>query len=67
MRNQPDSFFSHEALDRTAMVANILDAHLLDHPWLLQPENADVLKLIEDAGDKLQTAYQLIGNRTIGV
>lgn len=61
VRNDP--FYIHEALDRTHMVASILDDHLLQHPWV---------KLNKSVSDKLTTAlsllaeaYQEIGQKSV--
>jgi hypothetical protein len=59
--NPNDPFLTHEALDRTSLMADMLDNHLLLHPYVQR--TPDVLALIEGACDKLHAAYQLIGER----
>lgn len=54
-----DEFSVHEALDRTYLVAEILDTVLCEHPAI--KENSEWLKLVSSAGDSLGRLYQLIG------
>lgn len=61
--NPNDPFLAHEALDRTYLVACMVDSHLLDHPYMAR--NKDVRKQIERASDALNKAYQLIGEKTL--
>ena len=46
-----DPFYIHEALDRTHMVASILEDHLLQHPWV---------KINKSVSDKLDAALMLL-------
>lgn len=55
-----DSYHYHELSDRLHIVCGMIDDHLLSHPVCTKHEN--VRRLIEDAWDKLNEAYQLIGN-----
>ena len=58
------SYFEHELLDRTCMVADILETHLLGRLLMEQPtrkDHRDIHTLIDSAADKLRQAYQLIG------
>ena len=57
VRNDP--FYVHEALDRTHMVACMLDEHVLQHPWV--KINKSVSDKIESALMILAEAYQEIG------
>lgn len=58
-RVRNDLFYIHEALDRTHMVASILDEHLLQHPWV--KANKSVSDKIEKSLSLLAEAYQEIG------
>lgn len=57
IKNNP--FYVHEALDRTHMVASILDDHLLQHPWI--KINKSVSDKLIMALSLLAEAYQEIG------
>jgi len=57
VRNDP--FYRHEALDRTHMVACMLDEHVLQHPWV--KINKSVSDKIDAALMLLADAYQEIG------
>jgi len=55
----------HELLDRTNMVVEIVEAHLLAHPLLSEPETQGLQQIqskIEKAQSLLSSAYQDIGN-----
>lgn len=59
------SFFTHELLDRTSMIAHIIEDHLLGHRLMSKPTRTDLqnIKLqIEEAQLLLFAAYQAIGN-----
>jgi hypothetical protein len=56
-------FHYHEALDRSSVVLDMVDRHLIQHP--VCKLDKEVSKLIEEAADKLFEAYQLIGDRSI--
>ncbi len=59
------SYFEHELMDRTNMVVDIIQDHLLCHSLMDEPERADlqaIQNLIEQASSALGHAYQLIGN-----
>jgi len=49
----------HEALDRTWMIIDILDRHLIQHP-VFKAEK-EYAKKVEKAGLLLAEAYQIIG------
>jgi hypothetical protein len=50
----------HEATDRTHMICNIIDTHLIQHPvFKVEKEYA---KKVEEATMLLAEAYQIIGN-----
>ena len=58
------SYSEHELLDRTNMVADILETHLLGHQLMDKPKRKDhraIHALIDGASDRLRQAYQLIG------
>lgn len=60
-----DLYSFHELLDRTNMVLEIVDTHLLGHPLMDDPQRHDLLAVFEklhDAAANLGQAYQLIGN-----
>ena len=58
-----DKFHYHEALDRTHVICENIDSHLLQHPVCkLDKEIADKVEL---ALDTLYEAYQIIGSRNI--
>lgn len=61
--SKPDPFLAHEALDRTALMLDMVDNHLLQHAWVQM--NPDVDALIKKASDALAKAYQLIGEKTL--
>lgn len=61
--NPNDPFLAHEALDRTSMLAEMVQDHLMFHPYV--EHNEDVQWLIEQACDALAKAYQLIGSKTL--
>lgn len=65
MANKPKltHFHYHEALDRTYMVCDIVDRHLIQHP--VCKLDKEVAKLVEEAATKLYEAYQLIGDRSV--
>lgn len=59
------SYSEHELLDRTNMVVEIVDTHLLGHSLMNDPQRPDLLAIFEklhDASANLAQAYQLIGN-----
>ena len=60
-----DDFHYHEMLDRTYTTYESIETVLLKHPLMVEiptKELHQVRVLIQDAADKLQAAYQLIGN-----
>lgn len=61
--NPNDPLLAHEALDRTHIVACMVDDYLLFHPFV--DRNKDVEALITRASDALAQAYQLIGSKTL--
>jgi len=58
-----DPYLVHEALDRTNMLTEVLDTHLLAHPGVKAVPKAE--KLIERAADLLGRAYQELGNAAV--
>lgn len=54
-----DKWHRHEALDRTSMIIDIIDAHLYDHPAM----NPKDKQLLDKAMEKLFKLYQRIGAR----
>ena len=61
VRNDP--FYRHEALDRTHMIATMVDDHLLQHPWVKL--NKSVSDKIESALMILADVYQEIGQHSL--
>ena len=56
---EPSSFGCHELLDRTALVADLLERSVLWHPASIQ--NPEWFRLAERAVALLQDLYQRIG------
>ena len=55
----PGSFGCHELLDRTMLVADLVERFVLSHPSCVQ--NPDWFELAEQAVTALQTLYQQVG------
>lgn len=58
------SYSEHELMDRTNMVVDIIQDHLLCHSLMDEPTRKDLLAIqfqIEEAQSHLSQAYQLIG------
>lgn len=53
-----DEFHYHEALDRTSLIINMIDNHLITHP-VFKAEKS-FAKKVETAGMILTEAYQLM-------
>jgi hypothetical protein len=58
---QPGSFGCHELLDRTALLAELVERSLLSHPACVQ--DPDWFALAERAGAALQELYQRVGEK----
>ncbi len=59
-KRQPlDEFYYHEALDRSYVVAQIIDSTLLTHPVI--QKHRDLKKRVSNAQQLIVEAYQLIG------
>jgi hypothetical protein len=59
-RTKPlDEFHAHEAMDRAAMLCNVVSSELLSHPYV--QANAKVRDKIEVALSHLVGAYQALG------
>ena len=56
---KPGSFGCHELLDRTALVADMLEQYILTHPACVQ--NKDWYALAEQAVLALRELYQQVG------
>jgi hypothetical protein len=56
---KPGSFGCHELLDRTSLVADLVERHVLSHPACLQ--NQDWFALAEQAVTALRDLYQQVG------
>src|SRR5688572_13773353 len=56
---QPGSFGCHELLDRTALVMDLAERSLLEHPACIA--NEDWYRLAEQAVDALNELYQRVG------
>lgn len=55
-----DEFHYHEAMDRTAMITDIVDRYLTQHP-VFKAEK-EFAEKIEQAGMALAKAYQIVGD-----
>ena len=56
---RPGSLGCHELLDRTALLADVLERHLLSHPACVA--NPEWYRLAEQAAAALRELYQRIG------
>lgn len=56
---KPGSFGCHELLDRTSLVADIVERYVLSHPACVQ--NRDWFALADQAVGALREMYQRIG------
>lgn len=54
-------FHYHEALDRSAIMLDMIDRYLIQHP--VCKLDKDVANLVEEAADKMFEAYQLLGKK----
>lgn len=61
---KPGSLGCHELLDRTAMIADLLERHVLTHPACLQ--NESWYRLAARAAAALQELYQAVGESHLG-
>jgi hypothetical protein len=57
----PGSFGCHELLDRTSLVAEIVERQILNHPACVQ--NKEWFALADRAVNALQELYQQVGSR----
>jgi hypothetical protein len=55
-----DEFHYHEAMDRTAMLTDMVDSYLVQHP-VFKAEK-EFAEKIEQAGMLLAEAYQIVGD-----
>lgn len=63
-----DKYYWHEALDRTAIVANLIDSILLNHPIFNQKDsirNKQLRQRVEKAQKLILETYQDIGEISI--
>ena len=51
----------HEALDRSSIILDTIDRHLIQHP--VCKLDKEVSKLVEEAAQKIYEAYQLLGEK----
>jgi hypothetical protein len=58
-----DDFHYHEAMDRTAMITDIVDSYLMQHP-VFKAEK-EFAEKVEQAGMLLAEAYQIIGSISV--
>jgi hypothetical protein len=61
---RPGSAGCHELLDRAALLADMLERYLLDHPACVA--NPEWYRLAEQAAASLQALYQLVGAEHLG-
>lgn len=57
-----DSYYYHEVLDRLAIINDMMENYLIDHPVCQKHE--DLKDTIEKAQDALGEAYQIMGDIT---
>jgi hypothetical protein len=62
---QPGSAGCHELLDRTALLADMLERHVLEHPACVA--RAEWYRLAEQAAAALHELYQQIGAEHLAV
>lgn len=62
--NAPGSAGCHELLDRTAMVADLVERYLIGHPACI--DNPAWFELATEAAERLQALYQQIGHAHLG-
>jgi UDP-2,3-diacylglucosamine pyrophosphatase LpxH len=55
-----DEFHYHEVMDRTYIIGDIIDQHLMQHP-VFKAEK-EFAEKIEQVGMLLAEAYQIVGN-----
>lgn len=55
-----DEFYYHEAMDRAAMITDMVDNYLVQHP-VFKAEK-EFAEKVEQAGMLLAEAYQIIGS-----
>lgn len=63
--NRPGSAGCHELLDRTALLSDMLERYLLNHPACVA--NSGWYMLAEQAATALRELYQQIGGEHLGV
>ena len=56
-------FHYHEALDRSSVILDTIDRHLIQHPVCKLDKEVSIL--VEEAAIKLFQAYQLLGDRSV--
>lgn len=60
-----DPFHYHEAMDRTHVIMDMIDSHLIQHPVLKLEQ--EPRRMVEEAQNLLFKAYQLIGNKDVEI
>ena len=58
-----DEFYYHEALDRSYIIANMVDEHLFEHPVI--QKHKELKKRVKKARKLLIESYQIIGGLSI--
>jgi cell fate (sporulation/competence/biofilm development) regulator YmcA (YheA/YmcA/DUF963 family) len=58
-----DDYLRHEALDRTSMLADMVERHLVEHPFI--QSRPDLVAYVTSASEILQRVYQIIGQEHI--
>jgi len=59
MSTKIDDYHRHEALDRTHLLCNMIDSHLLSHPFI--EARGDLHEQVQQAVAMLASVYQKIG------
>ena len=58
-----DKYLAHEALDRTYMVIEIIERHLVYHPYIQRDKK--LMRWMNNAVNSLNKAYQHLGEETL--
>jgi hypothetical protein len=62
-RDKLDNFHYHEAMDRTAMICDMIDTFLIQHP--VSKAEKEFAEKLEEANMQLVEAYQIIGKLSL--
>ncbi len=62
-RSKPDPYLTHEALDRAWMLANMVETHLADHPYIAA--RAGLRRKADQAVKNLIDIYMIVGRESL--